>query len=981
MASPKPPVKEYSPYTWVAGLPIGPQSLHGQTFFREFRRDANLPQLENPNNMMLRKNDFVTKGKPVTLSVNSYVVTKIPDKVVYQYAIKVGSGSEKFALVKKIWHSKFVQSRLGRGWLFDMHSLAWSLTDLGVHEKSMLVDLDAEAPTTPGAPSGQPRRTDGTNEHRISFKRTKQLDLTSVKAYLANRATFDNSILEGINFLDHLLRQWPSERFNQIRRSFFVRDQKPYDLGLGLEAFKGVYQSMRLVQGGNLAINADVSNGAFWATFEVTALCLLLCHCQTTGQLIQTLKPVRGKDGRLYESARFNELRRIRRLRVRCHHDLIKVDRDYVIDYLLETDAQTTIFPFRNRQTGVVEEISIEEYFKRQYDIRLKHPMLPIVQTTKAKVKLPMELLRILPGQKYPFKLNEEQTAAMIKFAVTKPATRKANIENGLRTLDWGKDPYFSHYGLEISSTMVQTKARLLQNPTIQYHATSRTVNPGTKGSWNIQGIKFHLPAPPLARWGIQVWKLSKMDNVKVQWFVGEFLKVYKSHGGVVTAEGERPFIRNFEDQGTDGGLAAQNCIALTGNKYHMAPQIVMFIVPDKFAWRYTSIKKTADCRYALPSQVVQAAHAIRAQPQYLSNVAMKFHTKLGGTTNRIGKSPMGHFKVPTAIIGADVSHSAPGANTPSIASMTMSQDLYAARYAAIAQTNGIRTEMITDFNIRYMMLPLLKSFQKKANGGKLPQHIWYFRDGVSEGQHQPLLDSEVTDMKQLLKREVDPNWSPKFIVIVCSKRHHIRFFPKPGDRMGAGEENPYPGVLVERDVTDPHHNDAFLCSHKAIQGTARPCHYHILINETGLSNGDIYTTIYEQCYTFCRSTTPVSLHPAVYYAHLASKRAAAHEQRSDPEQKLDKVDPARSRETIKSETTMLMDLHHKDRPDFKFSMCHTASPGSAADRMVKETEIAATAGLEDGGSSDQARKNGEPMVAFVIETALPRLMCVLRKK
>jgi eukaryotic translation initiation factor 2C len=35
---------------------------------------------------------------------------------------------------------------------------------------------------------------------------------------------------------------------------------------------------------------------------------------------------------------------------------------------------------------------------------------------------------------------------------------------------------------------------------------------------------------------------------------------------------------------------------------------------------------------------------------------------------------------------------------------------------------------------------------------------------------------------------------------------------------------------------------------------------------------------IYEHCYQYMRSTTSVSLHPAVYYAHLASNRAKAHE-------------------------------------------------------------------------------------------------------
>lgn len=43
-----------------------------------------------------------------------------------------------------------------------------------------------------------------------------------------------------------------------------------------------------------------------------------------------------------------------------------------------------------------------------------------------------------------------------------------------------------------------------------------------------------------------------------------------------------------------------------------------------------------------------------------------------------------------------------------------------------------------------------------------------------------------------------------KFTVVVASKRHHIRFFPKDGDRNG----NPLPGTLVERDITHPFEYD-----------------------------------------------------------------------------------------------------------------------------------------------------------------------------
>ena len=43
---------------------------------------------------------------------------------------------------------------------------------------------------------------------------------------------------------------------------------------------------------------------------------------------------------------------------------------------------------------------------------------------------------------------------------------------------------------------------------------------------------------------------------------------------------------------------------------------------------------------------------------------------------------------------------------------------------------------------------------------------------------------------------------------------------------------NPVPGTLVEHEGTYPFENDLYLCSQMAIQGTARPTHYHMLLDE-----------------------------------------------------------------------------------------------------------------------------------------------------
>ncbi len=113
----------------------------------------------------------------------------------------------------------------------------------------------------------------------------------------------------------------------------------------------------------------------------------------------------------------------------------------------------------------------------------------------------------------------------------------------------------------------------------------------------------------------------------------------------------------------------------------------------------------------------------------------------------------------------------------------------------------------------------------------------------------------------------------PKFTVVIAGKRHHIRFFPEQGDR----NKNPLPGTLVEHGCTHPFEFDFYLCAHVAIKGTARPIHYQCILNEGKWTSVELEQFIFEHSYQYVRSTTPVSMHPAVYYAHLAADRARAH--------------------------------------------------------------------------------------------------------
>ena len=819
-------------------------------------------------------------GQAVKIGLNTFNVIEYPTKKVYQYDVLINKGDDKRGLIKSVWESQTVKQAIGDDFIWDGNVLAWSTKNLD-REIRLQVDLDQEK-------GKAPRAGKKPDVHRFNMRKTGEVRFDVLRAYLARQCDWDNHILESINFLDHLLRDGPSKRLTAIKRSFFQRGEQRFDLGSGVEAFKGAYQSLRVVHGPNgpcLSINVDVANGTFFNSGPLQVLAVKITGARDPADLIQ--QALRGKreedEARQrnphsrFESRVSKGLKRLSKLRVVANHRGANIVDEYVIDKILLKSAKEHKFMQRNEQTGKETAVTVYDYFLKTYNVRIQYPDFPMVQMKRGggSVVIPMELLRVKENQRYPFKCDERQTSNMIKFAVTPPAERWKAVEHGLRMLSWNTDANLQKYGLKITTNKTIVDARVLTAPKVQYG--TGVANPGTSGRWDLKGKKFLLPnTAPLKSWCVTVIsgkRGGKPDKSSIDNFVKEFVKIYQSHGGRV--ENKSPAMNL--GSGDDTGAIVTAAWNMAGNQSNSRPQILVFILPDKDSIIYGRIKRSAECRYGVVSQCMQFAHVQKCQGQYISNVCMKFNAKLGGTTCRaVGPTsggPAGLFKVPTLVIGADVSHAAPGQQSASMAAMTASMDPLGARYAAVCDSNGFRVEMIQTDKINSMLKPLIQHWVQTAGKGSFPQRILYFRDGVSEQQYSHVLQQEVADMKALLK-SANPNLNIPFVVVIGGKRHHIRFFPeKGGDRNG----NPLPGTLVETGCTQPYENDFYLCSHAALKGTARPTHYHVILNEAKMGNDELQTILYEQVYQYARATTPVSIHPAIYYAHIASNRAGPH--------------------------------------------------------------------------------------------------------
>lgn len=302
------------------------------------------------------------------------------------------------------------------------------------------------------------------------------------------------------------------------------------------------------------------------------------------------------------------------------------------------------------------------------------------------------------------------------------------------------------------------------------------------------------------------------------------------------------------------------------------AADLVMVILPTRDTLLYGEVKRITDCNIGRPSQCIVSKNVGRPSKQYCANVCLKINVKMGGVNSSLGSQLPYVSDVPTIVFGADVTHPSAGdTNRRSIASVVASVDSQMSRYASKVRVQANTQELISD--LQDIVKNHLITFYQMNN--VKPRRIIFFRDGVGEGQFSHIMNTEVSAIRKACQ-SLEASYTPKITFIVVQKRHHVRFMPinrSQSDRSG----NCLAGTVVDTTITNPLYRDFYLLSHSGIQGTSRPAHYHILVDENKMTSDDIEALTYRLCYTYARCTRSVSVSPPAYYAHLAAFRSRLH--------------------------------------------------------------------------------------------------------
>ncbi|KAJ3279495.1 Eukaryotic translation initiation factor 2C, partial [Borealophlyctis nickersoniae] len=832
-----------------------------------------------------KRPDVGQAGQRLVVRSNFYPILRLPPTDIYQYDVEIEPTAPQrvnrqvFQMAVDAKRDEYFRGD-ARFSVYDGRKIMYSPTKLpltGTEAAVVEVILPEDNGNGARSRTPAPRRRDP-RKFKITIKYAVAVSIGMLSDMIQGKLKHDELPLKAITALEIIVRHYPSFMQGVVTagkgfymRSLFARDpDRELNIKNGVEAWNGLKLS---VKAGTklMMLNADLGATTFMKSGPLIEIIADIMNRRDSTEL---RSPLREQDCQRLQAI-------LKNFRVETTHRA-EYKRKYKIAKITSNPADRTTFTWEH--DGKKDLIAVAEYFKTQYDIKLKFPHLPCVVAAQ-NTYLPVEVCAMLPGQRVLRKLDDVQTSNMIKITQKKPHDRLNRINDGVNQIvghfqgGVRTNDYLQAFSIDIGRETLEVESRILPAPTISYGKNSRerTVRPND-GVWNLKDKQVAAaPEAGLDRWSVIAF-IRK--NPAVYNFIGQLVQTCERTGlKIVNRE---PPVRFCDPRGNIEGTIKNAYIDATGPANRHKPQLILIVLPDSGQRLYAEIKRVGDTVVGVATQCLQSKHVLgKPNVQYCANVCLKINAKLGGYNSYLGKLGNNESQLPfiserpTIVIGADITH--PGAfdsTRPSIAALVGSVDAGCTKFASAMRIqrprNGEprRQDVIQD--VKGMVVELLKAFYEENR--RLPELLLYYRDGVSDGQFANVQAQEVSDIA-LACHGILANYSPKITFVVVQKRHSARFFPiqpRDGDRSG----NVKAGTVIDTTVVDPKDFDFYLNSHAGLQGTSRPAHYYVLEDQNNFTSDAIQQLTYRLCYLYARATRSVSVVPPVYYADLVCQRA-----------------------------------------------------------------------------------------------------------
>ncbi|CAG2179048.1 unnamed protein product [Oppiella nova] len=169
-----------------------------------------------------------------------------------------------------------------------------------------------------------------------------------------------------------------------------------------------------------------------------------------------------------------------------------------------------------------------------------------------------------------------------------------------------------------------------------------------------------------------------------------------------------------------------------------------------------------------------------------------------------------------------------------------------------------------------------------------LPQRIFVYRDGVSDGQLGTVKDYEVVQLLNALQDfgAAYNNYVPQVSYIVVQKRINAKLLMKRGAEL----DNPPPGSVVDHSITRNNYYDFYLISQYVTQGTVTPTHYIVVHDTNAMPPDRMQKIAYKMTHLYYNWFGTIRVPAPCQYAHKAANMVGQVIKKSPAEVLADKL-------------------------------------------------------------------------------------------
>ncbi|OAY80372.1 Protein argonaute 4A [Ananas comosus] len=796
-----------------------------------------------PKRVQAQRPGVARRGQQIPLYANHFKVSvRSTDDYFYHYSVSLkyeddrpvdgkGVGRRVIDKLRQTYDSELGNKDFaydGEKSLFTLGSLPHVNNEFTV----VLEDISSGRTAGNGSPGGNDspgesdrkrvRRPYQTKAFKVELSFAAKIPMQSLAQALKGYDSENSQ--EALRVLDIILRQHSAKQgCLLVRQSFFHNNPSNFvDLGGGVMGCRGFHSSFRTTQSG-LSLNIDVSTTMIVKPGPVIDFLLQNQNVNTPYQIDW------AKDLTWFYLVVVQAKRMLKNLRIKTSPQ----NTEYKIVGLSELpcNEQTFVLKQRNGRDGNGEdfhtsEITVYEYFVKHRNIELRYSAdLPCINVGKPKrpTYIPMELCNLVSLQRYTKALSNLQRASLVEKSRQKPQERMRVLNDALKHSNYDSEPMLRACGISIATSFTQVEGRVLPAPKLKV-GNGEDFLP-RNGRWNFNNKKLVQPSN-VDRWAV----VNFSARCDIRSLVRDLIKCGDMKGISI----EQPF-DVFEEspqlRRAPPTARVEDMFQQIKTKLPGAPRFLLCLLPErKNCDVYGPWKRKCLAEFGIVTQCIAPT---RVNDQYLTNVLLKINAKLGGINSllHVEHTPAIPLvsKMPTIILGMDVSHGQPGqSDVPSIAAVVSSRQWpLISKYRASVRTQSPKVEMIdslfrpTENDDQGIMRELLVDFYT-SSGKRKPDQIIIFSRGNIFGLAMTLLRVQPVESKD-----------------------------------GVSESQFNQVLNIELD--------------QIIEGTTRPTHYHVLLDEIGFSPDDLQELVHSLSYVYQRSTTAISVVAPICYAHLAA--------------------------------------------------------------------------------------------------------------